>query len=245
MPGVRSATVCALAGAALLGLAAPGSAAGVRGLGLESVAAEPARSIGYWWECPETADDPKVDGMIAWVKQHKNIVSTLIMNCGECPLPYPRLLVPRRRRPPSPRPAPRVSGVATCDTNHSAPRGGNFSCLNNGGIGGTITGAVKASGKRALKELVPLGVKIELWLGEDDSRQSALHLFADPAKVAKDLLAVAAANEGLTGFNIDLETAHSTPADAQLSVPFLREVTATLNAHQPPLRFSTDVACSV
>ena len=88
-------------------------------------------------------------------------------------------------------------------------------------------------------------MKIELWLGEDDSRQSALHLFADPAKVAKDLLAVAAANEGLTGFNIDLETAHSTPADAQLSVPFLREVTATLNAHQPPLRFSTDVACSL
>ena len=33
--------------------------------------------------------------------------------------------------------------------------------------------------------------------------------------------------------------------DAQLSVPFLREVTATLNAHQPPLRFSTDVACSL
>jgi len=85
MPGARSATVCALAGAALLGLAAPGSAAGVRGLGLESVAAEPARSIGYWWGCPETADDPKVDGMIAWVKQHKNIVSTLIMNCGKCP----------------------------------------------------------------------------------------------------------------------------------------------------------------
>ena len=85
MPGARSATACALAGAALLGLAALGSAAGVRGLGLERVAAEPARSIGYWWGCPETADDPKVDGMIAWVKQHKNIVSTLIMNCGECP----------------------------------------------------------------------------------------------------------------------------------------------------------------
>ena len=44
-------------------------------------------------------------------------------------------------------------------------------------------------------------MKIELWLGEDDSRQSALHLFANPAKVAKDLLAVATANEGLTGFN--------------------------------------------
>ena len=78
MPGARSsATPCALACASLLGLAALGSAAGVGG--------EPARSIGYWWGCPETADDPKVDGMIAWVKQHKNIVSTLIMNCGECP----------------------------------------------------------------------------------------------------------------------------------------------------------------
>ena len=78
MPGARSsATPCALACASLLGLAALGSAAGVGG--------EPARSIGYWWGCPETADDPKVDGMIAWVKQHKNIVSTLIMNCGKCP----------------------------------------------------------------------------------------------------------------------------------------------------------------
>ena len=66
---------------------------------------------------------------------------------------------------------------------------------------------------------MPLGVKIELWLGEDDSRQSALHLFADPAKVAKDLLAVAAANEGLTGFNIDLETAHSTPAGEEPWLP--------------------------
>ena len=76
MPGARSsATPCALACASLLGLAALGSAAGVGG--------EPARSIGYWWGCPETADDPKVDGMIAWVKQHKNIVSTLIMNCGQ------------------------------------------------------------------------------------------------------------------------------------------------------------------
>ena len=110
MPGARSATACALACVALLGLAALGAGGGGEGLGrghpLERVAAEPARSIGYWWGCPETADDPKVDGMIAWVKQHKNIVSTLIMNCGECPLPYPRLLVPRRRRPPAPRRAP-------------------------------------------------------------------------------------------------------------------------------------------
>ena len=86
MPGARSsATPCALACASLLGLAALGSAAGAGGRALERVPGEPARSIGYWWGCPETADDPKVDGMIAWVKQHKNIVSTLIMNCGKCP----------------------------------------------------------------------------------------------------------------------------------------------------------------
>ena len=85
MPGARSATACALACVALLGLAALGAGGGGEGHPLERVAAEPARSIGYWWGCPETADDPKVDGMIAWVKQHKNIVSTLIMNCGECP----------------------------------------------------------------------------------------------------------------------------------------------------------------
>ena len=38
---------------------------------------------------------------------------------------------------------------------------------------------------------------------------------------------------------------HSTPADAVLSVPFLREVTTALNANEPPLRFTTDVSCSV
>ena len=73
-----------------------------RGHPLERVAAEPARSIGYWWGCPETADDPKVDGMIAWVKQHKNIVSTLIMNCGECPLPYMYPRLPRAAAPSPP-----------------------------------------------------------------------------------------------------------------------------------------------
>jgi hypothetical protein len=202
-------------GAAALSSAAPVGSAAPTAAG-EAAAAAAARSVGWWWDCPEAADDPKVEGMIAWAKEHKTIVSTIMMNCG----------------------------VQTCAINYSAPRGGNFSCLNNGGVGGTITGELKDAGKRVLKELVPLGVKVELWLGEDDSRQSALHMFSDPAALAKSLLGVAAANPGLTGFNIDMETAHSTPADAILSVPFLREVTQTLNANTPALRFTTDVSCA-
>ena len=175
------------------------------------------REIGWWYGCPQTADDPAVAATIAWAKAHPTIIHTIIMNCG----------------------------VLTCATNHSAPRGGNYSCLNNGGIGGVITGEVMPSGKKLIPALSALGVKVELWLGEDDSRQSALHMFENPKVFAADLLAVAKANPGLSGFNLDTETAHSTAADAALSVPFLKEVTSILtSAPGGPLRFSTDVACS-
>jgi hypothetical protein len=185
--------------------------------GMATATNETGRSIGWWWSCPATADDPRVDGMLRWAKEHTHILSTLIMHCG----------------------------INTCDTNHSAPRGGNFSCLNNGGIGGTVSGELAPSGVRVLPELLKLGIKVELWLGEDDSRQSALHMFQGPAKVAQDLIAVAKAHPGISGFNLDTETAHSTAADAALSVPFLTEVTATLrSAEGGPYRFSTDVACS-
>lgn len=124
-------------------------------------------------------------------------------------------------------------GVLTCDTNSSAPRGGrherdphrsasltdmrcvsdkkrvrgvcsgNYSCKNNGGIGGEVTGEVMPSGKKLIPALSALGVKVELWLGEDDSRQSALHMFKNPTKFAADLIAVAKANPGLSGFNLE------------------------------------------
>ena len=75
------------------------------------VATPPAkREIGWWFYCPASADDPAVDGALKWVTEHKNIVSTIMMHCG----------------------------IYTCAVNHSAPRGGNFSCLNNGGIGGQV-----------------------------------------------------------------------------------------------------------
>jgi hypothetical protein len=175
------------------------------------------REIGWWFSCPETADDPGVEGVISWAKRNPTIIHTIIMHCG----------------------------IVTCATNYSAPRGGNFSCLNNGGIGGELTGELMASGKRLVPELTKLGIKVELWLGDDDSRQSALHMFNNPQKFASDLLAVAKAHPGLSGFNLDTETAHSTPEDAKLSVPFLKEVTEALSAAPGgPLRFSTDVSCS-
>jgi hypothetical protein len=172
------------------------------------------REISWWYSCPATADDPGVDGVIRWAKEHPTIIHTIIMHCG----------------------------IYTCATNYSAPRGGNYSCLNNGGIGGEITGELAASGKKLVPELTKLGIKVELWLGEDDSRQSALHMFSNPEKVATDLLAVAEVNPGITGFNLDTETAHSTADDAVLSVPFLNLVTERLN--KKGLRFSTDVSCS-
>lgn len=175
------------------------------------------RQIGWWFDCPKTEDDPGVAGALEWVTAHKSIVSTIMMRCG----------------------------VFTCDTNHSAPRGGTNSCLNNGGVGGTITGELLPSGKKLLPEFVKLGVKVELWLGEDDSRQSALHMFKDPAAFAADLIRVSRENPGLTGYNLDTETRGSTAADARLSVPFLKYVTNTLAAAPGgPIRFSTDVACS-
>ena len=70
----------------------------------------PKPEIGWWFYCPDSADHPGVEGALKWVTEHKNIVSTLMMHCG----------------------------IYTCAVNHSAPRGGNFSCLNNGGIGGQV-----------------------------------------------------------------------------------------------------------
>ena len=190
----------------------------VAAAGQEGVNTPPSkREIGWWFNCPDTVDDPAVDGALQWVTAHTNIVSTIMMRCG----------------------------VYTCAQNQSAPPGSNFSCLNNGGIGGTITGQLLPSGKKLLPAFVQLGVKVELWLGEDDSRQSALHMFKDPAKFAADLIKVARDNPGLSGFNLDTETVNSTPEDAQLSVPFLKQVTETLAAAPAgPIRFSTDVDCS-
>jgi hypothetical protein len=175
------------------------------------------RSISWWVQPPHEANDPAVDALLGWVKSHKHIVTTLIMECG----------------------------VETCthNTTAGAPR---TSCVNpgyNGGFGGRIAGTLKPACAKLIPELTTMGVRSELWLGEDDSRESALALFAHPKETAADLLALANKYPGLSGFNIDMETDGSVPADATLFAEFLKQLTPTLNGAQHPLRVSADVSC--
>jgi len=99
--------------------------------------------------------------------------------------------------------------------------------------------------KRAIPLLVALDIRVELWLGEDDSIASARYLFAHANETASDLLAIARATPGIVGFNIDLETRLGTEADARAYTAFLATVTTALAATPSgPLRFSADVSCS-
>ena len=59
-------------------------------------------------------------------------------------------------------------------------------------------------GEQAIPRLAAVGVRIELWLGEDDSLQSARYLIGHAAETSKALLAIAASNRAITGFNLDL-----------------------------------------
>ena len=175
------------------------------------------RSISWWVQPPHDADDPAVGALLTWVKAHKNIVTTLIMECG----------------------------VETCTHNDTAgaPR---TSCVNpgyDGGFGGKIAGTLKPACAKLIPELTAVGVRSELWLGEDDSRESALALFAHPKETAADLLALAKQYPGIAGYNIDMETDGSVPADAVLFAEFLKQVTPALNGAERPLRVSADVSC--
>ena len=40
------------------------------------------REISWRFGCPQTADDPGVDGVVQWAKAHPRIITTLIMHCG-------------------------------------------------------------------------------------------------------------------------------------------------------------------
>ena len=51
-------------------------------LQLRSVAAGSARRVGWWWDAPPTAADPKVDAMLDFAANHSAIVSSVIMQCG-------------------------------------------------------------------------------------------------------------------------------------------------------------------
>ena len=100
-------------------------------------------------------------------------------------------------------------GVYTCIRNESTTRP-NTTCLNNGGIGGKITGNVSAVCRKVIPALRAMGIRVELWLGEDDSYQSAQRLFAHPDETATDLLALARRYPDISGFNIDLEPGKGT-----------------------------------
>eukprot|EP01052_Picozoa_sp_SAG31_P046273 SAG31_NODE_8781_length_1388_cov_1.579519_1_plen_124_part_00 len=51
-----------------LGVAVPGAAGG--------------RRIGWWWDAPESAQDPAVDALLAWCQKHKSIASSILMRCA-------------------------------------------------------------------------------------------------------------------------------------------------------------------
>ena len=173
------------------------------------------RSISWWWSSPATADDPGVDGLLNFVSNNTDIVSSVMMRCG----------------------------VYTCLRNESSARP-HATCLNNHGMGGKVTGNVSAACLRVIPVMLRLGVKVELWLGEDDSYQSAQLLFDHPEDTAQDLLAVVAQNPGITGFNIDLEPGHgqgNATTDTKRFSQFLGIVTNILN--KKGVRFTADVSC--
>lgn len=195
-------------------------------LGLACLPTLQARSIGWWWSPPSstTPDRQKyVAGFLDFVGNNTKIVSTLMMSCdirtccrlgcGEC-------------------------GNAK-NSSCANPRG---RCSNNGGVGGVISGTLDSTCAQVLPTLEKLGIKVELWLGEDDSLSSAQYLFAHADETAAALIAVAKQHPGISGFNVDPETKGGTVADAKNFVRFLSSVAAQLAPSN--LRFSADVACN-
>ena len=187
------------------------------------------RSIGWWWHPPASASDPSVDAVLVWAAAHADIASVVMLHCGvltccrtgcgECGLP---------------------KNASEC----AAKRG---TCENNAGVGGTVSGNLSDSCARAIPALNALGIRTELWLGEDDSLSSARYLFSHADETAASLLAVAAhARQGfggnISGFNIDLEArGGNVSTDGAASASFLARATALLGARGQ--RFSADVNC--
>jgi hypothetical protein len=165
-----------------------------------------------WWAEPLTSGD--ADGLVAFAKAHRSIVTTVILECG----------------------------ILTCvRTGQSWGR-----CANNGGVGGVVTGNVSDACRQVIPELAKVGVRSEVWLGEDWSLPSAQYLFSHAEQTAAALVAVARDTPGLVGFNLDLETQRPVNAsDLSNFSSFVSTVTAALN-HAPGiglLRFSVDVGC--
>eukprot|EP00039_Didymoeca_costata_P014603 m.237650 g.237650 ORF g.237650 m.237650 type:complete len:435 (+) comp16057_c0_seq35:117-1421(+) len=173
---------------------------------------QPKRAVAWWWDAPENATDPAVDGMLNFVKENKVIVTTLIMRCG----------------------------IYTCNRSPA----NRYNCTNNGGRGGKLVGTLMPACQRVLPILKQLGVRAELWLGEDDSIVSAHTLFANSEEFANDLIAVTAQYPSIVGFNLDLES-QGTAEDNLQYAEFLGTVTEALSkAKGGPIRFSADVSCA-
>merc|ERR1719498_175774 len=90
-----------------------------------------------------------------FVTEHKNIVTTVIMRCG----------------------------IVTCIKNESTVRP-NVRCLNNNGIGGTVVGNLSKACATVIPELTRLGIRSELWLGEDDALSSSRYMWAHAEQTA-------------------------------------------------------------
>ena len=141
------------------------------------------------------------------------------------------------------------TGTGQCgnEKNSSLP-GYRDTCTNNGGVGGVISGELSAACAQAIPRLTALGVRCELWLGEDDSISSARHLFSHADETAAALLALVHAHPGIVGFNLDLEASeHVNASEIASFADFLTTVSGALGRAPRPggedLRLSADVAC--
>ena len=164
-----------------------------------------------WWW---VGDNRNMDTkpFLDFVTEHKNIVTTVIMRCG----------------------------IVTCIKNESTVRP-NVRCLNNNGIGGTVVGNLSKACATVIPELTRLGIRSELWLGEDDALSSSRYMWAHAEQTADDLIAVTQRYPGIKGFNLDLESGHGTDEDLENYIQFLGVVGEKLQSSG--LRLTTDVAC--
>ncbi len=181
-----------------------------------------------WWAEPLTAAD--ADGLVSFAKKHRSIVTTVILECG---------VVTCCR-----------TGTGQCgNTKNTSLPGYRYTCTNNNGIGGVLSGNLSAACAQAIPQLTKLGVRTELWLGEDDSLSSARYMCSHAEETAASMIELARAHPGIVGFNLDLEErapAVANASDLAAFTSFLTTVTNALNHADAvgPLRMSADVACN-
>ena len=46
------------------------------------IATAGANRVGWWWDAPTSADDPRVNGLLSFAQENTDIVSTVLMRCG-------------------------------------------------------------------------------------------------------------------------------------------------------------------